>query len=130
MHAIGTASKLSGIHIETIRYYEREGILPEPERLASGRRCYDDAAIARMRFVRRCKELGFPVRDAQALLQAASSPLTCQKAKAIAEKNLAVVRLKIQELGALEKELTDLVGLCNDESDDCTMLLQLLSDEG
>jgi MerR family mercuric resistance operon transcriptional regulator len=53
MYGIGTAAKLSGVGIETIRYYEREGVIPPAERSASGRRLYSDAAIARLRFVKR-----------------------------------------------------------------------------
>ena len=63
MHPIGAASTMSGVNIETIRYYEREGIVPRTARTAAGHRVYGDADIARLRFVKRCRDLGFPIPD-------------------------------------------------------------------
>ena len=83
MLSIGEASKRSGVHIETIRYYEREGILPPAERTASGRRCYDPQAIARLRFfVRRCRDLGFPMAEMRALLALTGEETPCAEATA------------------------------------------------
>ncbi len=63
MFAIGKASELSGVNIETIRYYEREGIVAKPDRSAAGRRLYTRDGIAKLRFVKRCRDLGFRLRS-------------------------------------------------------------------
>ena len=61
MATIGEASRRSGINIETIRYYEREGVVPRPGRSASGRRVYTDDEVAVLAFVKRCRDMGFPL---------------------------------------------------------------------
>src|SRR3546814_10034854 len=68
MHSIGEAARQSGVTVETIRYYERERIVPPPDRSASGRRLYDPAGIMRLRFVRRCRDLGLSIADIRTLL--------------------------------------------------------------
>ena len=68
MFTIGKASEQSGVNIETIRYYEREGIVPKPGRSAGGRRLYSSDEIAKLRFVRRCRDLGFPISNIQTFL--------------------------------------------------------------
>ncbi|GIL03249.1 MAG: MerR family transcriptional regulator [Alphaproteobacteria bacterium] len=65
---IGAASRLAGVNIETIRYYERIGLLARPERTAGGNRVYDEAAVARLGFIRRCRELGFSIDEIRELL--------------------------------------------------------------
>ncbi len=130
MHSIGEASRRSGVHIETIRYYEREGILPPAERTASGRRLYDPQAIARLHFVRRCRDLGFPMADMRSLLELTESATPCAEAKGIAESNLATVRGKIDELQALERALTKLIAQCDDQGASCAMLNVLMEKPG
>ncbi|MGB7242767.1 MAG: MerR family transcriptional regulator, partial [Sulfitobacter sp.] len=68
MFTIGKASEQSGVNVETIRYYEREGIVPKPGRSAGGRRLYSNDEIAKLRFVRRCRDLGFPIAIIQTFL--------------------------------------------------------------
>ena len=68
MLPIGDAARQSGVTIETIRYYEREGVVPPPDRSASGRRLYDAAGIARLRFIKRCRDLGFSLSVTKTLL--------------------------------------------------------------
>src|ERR1700741_4507457 len=65
---IGTVAKRAGVPIDTIRYYEREGLLPEPLRRASGYRSYNESAISRLRFIRRAKDLGFTLDEIRDLL--------------------------------------------------------------
>ena len=129
MHTIGAASRRSGVHIETIRYYERQGILPPAERNASGRRVYDEAGIARLRFVRHSRELGFSIADAKALLSLAASPTPCAEAQGIAQRNLDMVRRKIRELTAMERQLADLVDLCGRGDADCAILKDLFAED-
>ena len=65
---IGTVAKRAGVAIDTIRFYEREGLLPEPLRRASGYRSYNESAISRLRFIRRAKDLGFTLEEIRDLL--------------------------------------------------------------
>lgn len=131
MHPIGAASTLSGVNIETIRYYERQGIVPRPRRTASGRRVYGRADIARLRFVRRCRDLGFPIADIRALLDlSAGSDAPCAEVKTLGQRHLRDVSRKIEELGKLETALADLVRRCDAGRTDCPMLDILFEDPG
>src|SRR3546814_11894879 len=65
---IGAVARRVGVAIDTIRYYEREGLLPEPQRRASGYRSYDESAVAQLRFIRRAKDLGFTLEEIRELL--------------------------------------------------------------
>lgn len=128
-YPIGKASQLSGVGIETIRYYEREGITPKPDRTAAGRRDYDTQAIARLRFVKRCRALGFPVVDIKTLLNLSHTDgKTCQEAGAIGVSNLEQVRSKIADLKRMEVALSELVTSCHIGQKDCPMLHELFSD--
>lgn len=126
---IGKASQLSGVGIETIRYYEREGITPKPDRTAAGRRDYDTQSVARLRFVKRCRELGFSIADIKILLNLShSDSKTCEEAGAIGVSNLDLVRSKIADLKRMETALTELVASCHKGQKDCPMLQELFSD--
>lgn len=129
MHSIGEAAKRSRVNIETIRYYEREGIVPRAERTASGRRLYDDAAIAQLRFVRRCRDLGFPIADIRALLELSSNATKpCSDVKDISARHLHDVRTRLADLRKLETALADLVLECTEDRIDCPVLTQLFAD--
>ena len=129
MHSIGEAAKRSRVNIETIRYYEREGIVSRAERTASGRRLYDDAAIAQLRFVRRCRDLGFPIADIRALLELSSNATKpCGDVKDISERHLHDVRARLADLRKLEAALADLVQECTKDRPDCPVLKQLFAD--
>ncbi len=126
---IGEASKRSGVTIETIRYYEREGIVPEAERSANGRRRYSAEAVARLRFVKRCRDLGFSIPEVKALLSLASDESSnCAKVKRIGEDHLDDVRGKIADLGRLETALVELLSHCEAGRTDCPMLKELFAD--
>lgn len=126
MIAIGQAARQSGVGIETIRYSEREGIVPAADRTASGRRVYSDAAVARLRFIKRCRDLGFSIPDATALLALSQDQGTdCATALAMGERHLENVRQKIAELRYMEQALLDLTANCADGRVYCPMLDQL-----
>jgi len=109
MYAIGVAARRSGVAIETIRYYERRGIVPLPDRAASGRRLYDDAAVARLRFVRRCRDLGFSLDDVRTLFALADGePAACGAVRSLGERHLDEVRSRIADLRRLEAALEEL----------------------
>lgn len=126
MFAIGEASKRSGVSVETIRYYEREGIVPKPSRAANGRRVYSDAEIAQLRFFKRCRELGFGILDAKALLTLSEgADADCGKVREVGAAHLASVRRKISELKRLEEALEELVANCKLGSASCPILEKL-----
>ena len=127
MHSIGEVSRRSGVHIETIRYYERQGILPAPARTRTGRRVYDSEGLKRLRFVRKCRDLGFSMSDARALLHLATAgSLNCGEAKPIAEMHVATVEARIGELERLRAALVELIGQCRDPDADCPILQAFL----
>lgn len=128
MIAIGEAARRSGIHIETIRYYEREGIVPAPGRTAGGRRVYTDADIGMLVFVKRCRDLGFPIADIRALqaLRDASDE-QCAEVQTIALHHLQGIRDRIANLTRLEASLASLVTECDDGRVECPALRGLFA---
>lgn len=129
MLSIGEASKLTGIKIETIRYYEREGIVPRPVRTASGRRQYTDQEIMTLRFVKRCRELGFPISNIRALLTLSRGENSvCEQVQEISQTHLGSVRAKIKDLHRLETGLKELIECCDDDVTECPALQRLFED--
>ncbi len=123
MKPIGMASRESGVSIETIRYYEREGVVPAAERAGNGRRLYAEDDIARLRFVKRCRSLGFPINDIKHLQDLAfSAGNNCREAARIGTRNLIAVRRKISELTRMESALQQLVEACAEGPEECPML--------
>ena len=103
MKPIGAASRESGVGIETIRYYEREGIVPPARRSENGRRYYSEKDISRLRFVKKGRNLGFSIVDIKSLQELAfAKGNTCEEAAGIGKRNLQAVRLKIAELQRME----------------------------
>lgn len=128
MFAIGEAARRSGIHIETIRYYEREGIVPAPVRTAGGRRAYTETDIGLLIFVKRCRDLGFPISDIRALqaLRDASDE-QCGEVRTIAMHHLQDVRDRIADLQSLELSLASLVAECDGGRVECPALTELFA---
>ena len=123
MHAIGEASRRSGVGIETIRYYERAGIVGRP-----GRSLYSDVEIGRLRFVRKCRDLGFPIADVRALAAlAGGGGLSCATVAGIGAAHLLAVRQKIDELERLRVALEDLIESCGSGHSACPMLEALVA---
>jgi MerR family mercuric resistance operon transcriptional regulator len=111
---IGRLSAESGVNIETIRYYERVGLISAPPRTAGGHRAYDEGHAERLNFIRRGRELGFSLDDIRALLVLASrTNLACAEAKDITLRQLAEVRGKIASLKKLERALKQMSGACH-----------------
>nr|WP_321254301.1 MerR family transcriptional regulator [uncultured Ruegeria sp.] len=128
MFAIGEASRQSGVGIETIRYYEREGIVPKPERASNNRRMYSANDIGRLRFLKKCRDLGFPLTDAKTLLiLSEGGSEDCQSVKKLAELHTFNVRAKIDELKRLEAALIELTANCDTGNVSCPMLSKLRS---
>ncbi|WP_264214183.1 MerR family transcriptional regulator [Leisingera thetidis] len=131
MIAIGEASRQSGVGIETIRYYEREGIVPKPERAPNNRRLYSADDVGRLRFLKRCRDLGFPLADAKTLLGLSEGGgADCLSVKDMAELHIANVRDKIDELTRLEAALNELTANCAKGNVACPMLTRLRTVQG
>jgi MerR family mercuric resistance operon transcriptional regulator len=112
---IGELSRQTGCNVETIRYYERVGLLPRPPRSAARYRIYDTADVRRLAFVRRARELGFTLDEVRALLalSVSNGGDTCAEVRQLAACHLAEVRAKIADLRALERVLSDAVRRCD-----------------
>jgi len=110
---IGRLAKQAGVNIDTIRYYERHGLLPEPARRASGYREYTATDLDRLRFVRRAKDLGFTLAEIGELLSlTAARGNDMRGVKRQAEERLEHVEHKIKELHRVRRGLKTLIGAC------------------
>jgi len=110
---IGAMSKATGCNIETIRYYERVGILPSPPRTSGGHRDYDNQHLKRLNFVRRSRELGFSLDEIRQMLRLVEGgDVTCTQVHAMASEHLADVQSKIADLTRMERTLQDTTAKC------------------
>lgn len=113
-HPIGTLSKETGVQIETIRYYEREGILPKPQRGPGGQRQYKDEDIRRLGFIRRSRELGFTLKEIAILLGLVESgDYTCAEIHEITLQHAEEIRQKISDLQKMQTVLLDMAASCD-----------------
>ena len=111
---IGQLSKATGVNIETIRYYERIGLLPAPPRTSNGYRSYDDADVRRLQLVRRARKLGFGIEDIRALLALAEQDgASCSEVRVIAAAHLVDVQERLADLEKLEQVLSATVAACD-----------------
>lgn len=126
---IGMLSERTGCNVETIRYYERIGLMAEPPRTEGGHRSYGDADARRLFFIRRSRELGFPldaIRDLLAMVDGGA--LSCGQVAALAEERLADVRAKIKDLRKLESTLAETVARCHRDDDPTCAVIDALYD--
>ncbi len=127
---IGEVSAASGCHIETIRYYERIGLMTAPERTASGYRQYRDADVERLRFITRGRALGFSLEEVASLLRLAEeAELSCGDVDRLARIHLADIQRRIADLQRMELELQRTIGSCSGrERASCSILGALKTD--
>ncbi len=109
---IGKLSADAGVNIETIRYYEKIELMPKPARTDGGHRIYTPAHRARLMFIRRGRELGFPLDDVRSLLGLEDEQPSCAEAHAITVRHLETVKAKITALKNLEKQLAQIAKEC------------------
>ena len=121
---IGQLSRLSGVNIETIRYYERVKMLPSPPRTASGRRVYDSTHLRILAFVRRSRELGFSLDQIRTLIRLGGpEKASCREVRDIAVHHLDDIRAKLDDLQKLERLLAKTVARCSGKTaPDCPVL--------
>lgn len=113
-YGIGEMAQKAGVPVANIRYYEEIGILPPARRGRGGQRRYDESDVERLRFVKNCRELGFPLKQVRSLLRLSEADKrTCNEARDLAAEQLTIVRRKLIELRALEVELENQVLDCN-----------------
>ncbi len=127
---IGVLSTETGVNIETIRYYERIGLMPAPPRTKGRQRIYDSDHLKRLTFIRRSRELGFSLDQIRALLGLSGRhALTCAEVKGLAEQHITDMRRKVKDLKRLERTLSDLAARCHGKRvPDCPILDALSAD--
>ncbi|MEX2374617.1 MAG: MerR family DNA-binding protein, partial [Dehalococcoidia bacterium] len=110
---IGQLADAADVGVETIRYYERQGLLPEPPRSDAGYRLYDVEAVRRVRFIRQAKELGFTLSETKDLLDLrVTDASACDDVAARARRKITAVESRIRELDRVRRVLHDLVDAC------------------
>ena len=111
---IGKVAKESGVGIETVRFYEREGLLEQPARKSSGYRQYDSEAIARLHFIKQAQRLGFTLREIKELLALKLDPnATRKQVKDRAVAKIADIDQRIADLKRMKKALAPLIAACD-----------------
>jgi Hg(II)-responsive transcriptional regulator len=129
---IGQLAKQAGVNVETVRYYERRSLLPEPPRTAAGYRQYSAEALRRIGFIRRAQELGFTLQEIGGLLALRVEPeANCDAVEGQAEDAIARIEEKITQLERMRGALHDLAAACRarESSSDCP-ILEALEQEG
>jgi MerR family transcriptional regulator, copper efflux regulator len=129
---IGRLAKLAGVGVETIRFYEREGLLARPDRRPSGYRQYRPDVVRRVRFIRHAKDLGFTLREIQELLELRVDPAsTCEDVRKRARGKVADIEERIASLEQMKAALLRLARRCrgNGPTSECPILEELDREE-
>jgi MerR family mercuric resistance operon transcriptional regulator len=114
---IGKVAQQTHCNIETIRYYERESLLPAPPRTSGGHRLYNDTIIKRLVFIRRSRELGFSMDEIRQLLSVVDGDVvSCEKVKRVADIHLADIKTRIADLRKMQRTLGELSHQCSGEN--------------
>ena len=128
---IGGLSEKTGVNIETIRYYEREGVLPTPTRSQSGRRIYDKTDVKRLNFIHKCRGLGFSLKEVVSLMSLVDTGgYTCKQVHDLTLLHAKEVHEKIVNLNRMEKVLLDMAQQCGQGNvPECPIIDSLFLDE-
>ena len=108
---IGQVAAGASVHVETIRYYQRLGLIGEPPRPPGGIRHYGAATVARLCFIKRAQQLGFSLDEVQSLL-ALEDGQSCRETRALAEAKLAVIEARLTDLRRMQKSLRTMIAEC------------------
>lgn len=121
-------ARATGCNLETIRYYETVGIMPDPPRTSKGYRSYDDTHVRRLKFVMRSRDLGFSLEEIRGLLGLVDDRTqTCAQVQSVAEAHLEEVQAKIADLERIERVLSETVARCTgDAVPECAVIDALL----
>ena len=122
--SIGGLSEKTGVNIETIRYYEREDILPKPRRSDGGRRIYGNEDVRRLNFVHKCRNLGFSLKETVSLMSLVDTGnFTCKQVHELTRVHVKEVSKKIQNLKRMEQVLLEMADKCGKGSiPDCPII--------
>ena len=127
----GQVARRAGVNPQTLRYYERRGLLPEPARLESGYRSYGPNSVETVRFIKRAQELGFTLAEVEGLLHLATGgPAACDAAHDMATEKIAALDAKIASLNAMRLSLQRLAATCElpREERECPIIESLAGD--
>jgi len=128
---IGEVAVEAGVNIQTLRFYERRGLLEEPPRQASGYRAYPLGSVRRIRFIKRAQQLGFTLTEVEDLLRLRDAPtMPCKQVRAAAETKIADIDEKIRRLEAMRRALGSLVKSCAENRKHHCPLLESLDEIG
>ena len=122
---VGRLAREAQVNVETVRYYERRGLMPEPDRSRSGYRRYGPGMVRRLRFIKRAQELGFSLDEISELLSLSVTPdTTCAEVRDRAETKVADIEERIGTLERMKEQLTELIEACNANRlvDECPIL--------
>ncbi len=126
---IGKTAKQAGVSPDTIRYYERLGLLPEAERLESGYRVFTMDVVRTIRFIRRAQDLGFSLDEIRELLAFRDETASCREVRSAALRKVEVVNRKIGDLAAIRDALNELIRSCEEGNGAVCPILQTLNQE-
>ena len=129
---IGEVAERGGVNLQTIRYYEREKLLPEPPRLASGYRIYPDQTVRRVRFIKRAQEIGFTLAEIRELLAIRiNADRDSSDVRALAQAKIADIERKIQTLHRMKEALGRITERCSGcgPASECPILESIDSEE-
>lgn len=120
----GALAEKTGVKSETIRYYEKVGLMPEPSRAANAYRVYDESHAKRLAFIKRCRELGFPQSEIASLLGLVDrKDYTCKEVQSYAISRIHDLDARIQDLHRIRRTLADLAAKCGgDRAPECPIL--------
>ena len=121
---IGKLSEKTGVNIETVRYYEKIGLITKPYRSEGGNRLYNMEQAKRLAFIKRCRELGFPLDTIREFLKLVDEKnFTCAEIADISQQHLEDIRAKIRDLKKIESHIKDMLSQCNkDKTPDCAFI--------
>ena len=116
MHTIGQLANAANVNIETIRYYERKGLIEQPKKPKQGYRQYPRETLTTVLFIKRVQQLGFTLAEIAALIDLSTG--SCRDVQALTETKLLAVRQKLKDLQRLEKSLKSLISECRSNPDE------------
>ena len=112
--SIGQVARQGGVGVETVRFYERQGLLEKPSRSESGYRQYPPEAVSRLHFIKKAKEVGFSLKEIKELLSLRlDATATCRDVRSRAEAKILDIEQKLQALTRMKQALTDLTKACS-----------------
>jgi len=124
---IGRVAHQAGVNVETIRYYQKRGLIQEPDKPAFGYRCYPADTVARIHFIKRAQSLGFTLQEIAILLKLDEGQ--CSETQALARQKLALVESRIKDLQAISEGIKNLINACESQNTPPCPIISALTDK-